>query len=126
MSISTKLDGDDLKINIVDLLSSLSGEQEKQLIEQLSCSDIIIKHVSDQLIEGLTDGGYSGFTGSTQSCSTPIDQAVRAISKSSSDMANREIGRLEHALEFSEKTKKEYMDKYFDLINKRDNNSPWS
>ncbi len=53
MSIEAKLINDDLTINIVDLLCSLSGDQEQQLIEQLSCSETIIKHVSDQIITGL-------------------------------------------------------------------------
>ena len=118
MSIQTKLEGDDLKINIVDLLGSLSGEQEQQLIEQLSCSDTIIKHVTDQLIEGLTDGGHSGFIDCGGEATTPLSIAIRKVAKSSSELATKEIETLERSLSFSEKSKNEYMNKYLDLQQK--------
>lgn len=122
MSIVTKLEGDDLKINIVDLLCSLSGEQEQQLIEQLSCSESVIKHVADQIIHGCTSEGYSGFIGSANNCSTSLDIAVRAISKASGDIAAKEISSLERSLKSSEETKNEFMQKYYDLKNGVRNN----
>lgn len=115
MSIVTKLEGDDLKINIIDLLDSLSGEQELQLIEQLSCSDTIIKHVSDQIIHGLTDSGYSGVTNCDAGTSTALSIAIRAIAKSSGDLAKKEIKSLEKSLLSSQKHANEYMDKYYKL-----------
>lgn len=118
MEIQTKLDGDDLKINIIDLLSSLSGEQESQLIEQLSCSDSIIKHVSDQIIHGLTDNGYSGFTSCGHQATTPLSLAIRNVSKASSNLSKKEIKKLERCLSTSEKSKNEWMNKYYDLKDK--------
>lgn len=117
MSIETKLINDDLSINIVDLLSSLSGEQEQQLIEQLSCSDTIIKHVSDQIINGLTENGYSGFISCDAELSTALDFAVRNIAKANSEIARNQIESLEKNLERSNKRASEYVNKYYDLKN---------
>ena len=119
MSIDTKLEGDDLKINIVDLLSSLSGEQEQQLIEQLSCSNTIIKHVSDQIIHGLTEGGYSGWESSGHEPTTPLSVAKREVSKASGDIARDTIKELEKECKTLAASYDEYRIKYYDLKNKR-------
>ena len=117
MSIEAKLTDDNLTINIVDILSSLSGEQEQQLIEQLSCSELIIKHVSDQIIHGLTDGGYSGYISGGAGVSTALDGAIRMVALSSGDLAQKEITALERNLLSAEKLRDEYMNKYYDLLN---------
>ncbi len=119
MSIEAKLTGDNLTINIVDILSSLSGEQEQQLIEQLSCSDTIIKHVADQIINGLTDGGYGGWTSCDANVSTALDNATRLVAQSSSKIAEKEISALERTLNSAQKSRDEFMTKYYDLVNKR-------
>tara|TARA_R110000782_G_scaffold117945_2_gene208353 strand:- start:311 stop:676 length:366 start_codon:yes stop_codon:yes gene_type:complete len=115
MTIETKLINDDLTINIVDLLGSLSGEQEQQLIEQLSCSDTIIKHVSDQIINGVTDGGFSGFISCDASTSTALDLAIRSVAKNSAENARKEIESLEKNLLRSNQRADEYVTKYYDL-----------
>jgi len=118
MSISTKLDGDDLKINIVDLLSSLSGDQEKQLIEQLSCSDEIIKHVSDQIIHGLTEGCFSGYESTGHEATTPLSIARREFCKISSELSRKEIEKLERSCAYLKKSKDEWINKYHNLKDK--------
>ena len=117
VSIETKLIDDILTINIVDLLSSLSGEQEQQLIERLSCSDTIIKHVADQIIHGLTDGGFSGFISGGAGVSTALDAAIRMVAMGSSELAQKEISALERNLLSAEKSRDEFTGKYYDLIN---------
>lgn len=118
-NIEAKLVNDDLTLNIVDILSSLTGEQEQQLIEQLSCSDTIIKHVSDQIINGSTCEGYSGFISCDAGTSTALDHAVRAVAKSSSELATSEIESLELALKRATARADEYTNKYYDLIHGR-------
>ena len=119
MSIETKLIDDNLTINIVDILTSLSEQQEQQLIEQLSCSEAIIKHVSDQIIHHLTENGFSGYVSGGAGVSTSLDSAVRNIAKANSEIARREIESLERNLAASDKIKDEFMTKYYDLVNKR-------
>ncbi len=117
--INARLIGNDLTLNIVDILESLSGEQEKQLIEQLSCSDAIIEHVASQIVHGLTDEGYSGFIGSTMpQPSTPLGVAVRKVAMHAPELARKEIESLQRALARAEKSKSEYMNKYYALERK--------
>jgi hypothetical protein len=117
MSIQTKLVNDDLTINVVDLLGCLSGEQEQQLIEQLSCSDTVIKHVSDQIIHGLTENGYSGLISCDASVSTTLDLATRNVAKANSEIAKEEIESLEKNLLRSNARADEFATKYYDLKN---------
>lgn len=118
MSIQISLEGDSLTINVLDVLDGLSIEQKNQLIEQLSCREDVIKHVSDQLVHGCTEDGYSGFTGSAASCSTAMDKAVRDIAMFSGEIAAKQIAQLERELAANIKSRNEYMNKYFDLKNK--------
>ena len=118
MSISTNIDGEFFKINVVDLLSSLSGDQENKLIQQLACSDQVIKHVADQIINHCTDDGYTGWQESGHEPSTPLSIARREVSKGSSDLAKREIEDLERKCKSLDESYKEYMTKYYDLLNK--------
>lgn len=116
--MQVNLTDDNLTINIIDLLSSLSHEQEQQLIEQLSCSDTVIKHVADQITQGSTENGHSGWESGSATATTPLSIAIRECAKSSSEKAKMEIESLERHLDSAQKGKQSYMDKFFALRNK--------
>ena len=101
--IEAKLNNDNLTINVVDLLGSLSGDQALQLIEQLSCSETVIKHVADQLLEGWTESGYHGDISSGLIPSTEICIARDKIAKGANDIANKRIAELEGLVKSAEK-----------------------
>ena len=89
-----------LKIDIYDVCSSLSKEDKLKLIESLACDDDLIKHVTDQIIEGMTENGYYGSSYCTPSPEPylALEAAKRRIAKSSSEVAKKEIERLEKEL----------------------------
>ena len=104
-----------------ELIELISDEDKVDFMQSLACDDIIIKHVTDQLIDGCTKGGYHGSSvwSSESEPSTPLDIARRAIAKSYSKFALDEITSLESSLKRSNESKDEYMNKYYDLLHKR-------
>ncbi len=121
--MNIELNGDNLTINIIDLLSSLSHEQEQQLIESLSCSDSVIKHVADQIAHGSTENGHSGWESGSATATTPLSIAIRECAKSSSDLAKKEIESLERNLKSAADGERLYMDKFYALRNKHNDYS---
>lgn len=56
-----KLDKDDnLVISLSYLFDNMSEEGKLRAAEILSCDGVIIKHVTDQIFDGLTENGYGG------------------------------------------------------------------
>lgn len=100
-----------LQFDFHDCLRSLSAEQRLQCIEDLSCDEEILKHVTDQLVDNYTAGGYSGgsiITAPADSArGTALDHALRRLAKASSTIAERQINKLEQALTRSEKRVRE-------------------
>ena len=107
-----------------ELIELISDEDKLHFMQSLSCDDIIIKHVADQLVHGCTEDGYHGSLGSnTSEPSTPLDVAKREISKSYSDFVRKEITSLENELKRQEASTLEFTNKYYDLLHKRGNQS---
>lgn len=94
-----------LSVRIDYLLDNMSDESKLDLVQRLSCEDVVIKHVADQIFDGCTEDGSWG----SRSCSagskpsTALDAATRRAAKSSGETARNEVERLEQALERSEK-----------------------
>ena len=82
------------------------------MIETLSCDDQIIKHVTDQILDGWTENYCSGGSCfiASHSPTTGLDYARREISKRSGELAKKEIEKLEKAL-------KEKTEAYWKMIN---------
>lgn len=122
-----KLDGDYLKINILDVLSGLSPDQEQELIENLSCSDTVIQHVMEQVLEGMTSNGYSGLEHcsslSTITNPTAIEQARLDIISKQETVVTEMFNKLKSEVVRVNKVKDDYMNKYFDLYHKRGKNN---
>ena len=103
-----------------ELLELMNEEDKLDFMQSLSSSESVIKHVSDQIINGCTEGGYSGsYSAVSSEPSTALQSAIREISINSSDIASGEIKSLQDALARMEHLKDEYMNKYFDLYHGR-------
>ena len=96
-----------LRINIHALLDNMTDEERLDLIDTLSCSDVVIKHVADQIITGYTDYGSCGWKGHTESPYTPLDKATRQVAENSSEIAKEEIQDLMRMIKSRDKTIKE-------------------
>lgn len=95
-----------LQVDFHELLSSLTGEDRIAAIDDLSCDDEIIKHVTDQLLEGWTEDGSSGSSGfparADSERETPLCAARRRIAEGANEVAKAEIERLCRSLRFYE------------------------
>jgi predicted helicase len=93
-----------LEIDFHELLSNISKDDKLKLLESFACDDVVIQHVTDQLLGGWTENGYCGGSLCTAATDTTnvnvpaLDRAWREIAKNSGDIAKREIERLESAL----------------------------
>ena len=115
-----KLDKDDnLMIDLMFLFDNMSDENKLSLVERLSCEDVIIKHVTDQIFEGLTENGYGGSElCDQQRLGTPLQDARERVRKEGNRLLVKELSRLRRELE----NRRGYMDagwnKYHELYNK--------
>lgn len=89
-----------LKVDIYDICRGLPKEDKLKIVECLACDDDLIKHVTDQIVDGMTENGYYGSSYCTVSPEPylPLDAARRKIAKGSSEVAKNEIERLEKEL----------------------------
>lgn len=103
-----------LQFNFREALESVPAEQRPELLEDLSCDDVIIKHVTDQILDGLTENGWSGcsWLSAQVSPQTGLDYARREVAKRSGEVAKKEIEKLEKEL-------KETKEKYWEMVNER-------
>jgi hypothetical protein len=102
-----------LSFNILDLIEHMDIEDKLKLIESFSCDDEVIEFVTQQLLEGYTENGYRGSTYYTASTYPHgLDRARREVAIFSSDIAAKEIERLEEALKKSQED-------YYNLLGER-------
>ncbi len=110
-----------LVIDVQDIFDNLSHDAALELIERLSCSEVVIKHVADQLLEGWTENGYHGSICSGLTPSTQINAAKDKIAKGANDIATKRIVELERMVEREKEATKTAWDSYHDLIDRRSN-----
>ena len=115
-----KLDKDDnLVISLSYLFDNMSEEGKLRVAEILSCDDVIIKHVTDQIFDGLTENGYGGSERiNEQRLGTALQNARERVRKEGNRLLVEELNRLRRELE----NRRGYMDagwnKYHELYNK--------
>lgn len=90
-----------ISFDLHNLLSSVPPEMKVEMVESLACDDDIIKHVTAQILDGWTQSGYYGSKscGAHEDPAIGLDWAVRQVSKRSSEVAKKEIERLEAELQ---------------------------
>jgi len=105
-----------IEIDLFSLLESMSDESKLILIETLSCEKAIIKHVSDQILDGFTENVYSGGSGYGEiDHLSPLDEARRRVAKGASELSEKIIGELEWRVKREKEQAQKYMDAYFIL-----------
>jgi len=99
--MTAKITNGSIEIDICGLLDLLDDESKLKFIESLACDSAVVKHVTDQILTGWTESGYSGGRFCTASADPVLglDWAIRQVALRSGDVAKREIERLQDALE---------------------------
>lgn len=99
-----------LSIDVQALFDAIPDDEKVSLIETLSCQDSVIKHVTDQILDGWTERGFYGSIACT-AIDDPVfglDWACRQVAKRAGEVAAKEIKRLEDALRHSESQLREF------------------
>jgi len=100
MSVAFELNDGKVIIDVNYLLDAMSDQAKLDLVERLAIEGAVIKHVVDQIVEGLTENYYGGsrVCGSSVEPTLPLDIAHRRIAEASSEIANAEIASLKREL----------------------------
>ena len=104
-----------IEIDAQDIFDNLPKDSVLELIEKLSCSELVIKHVADQLLEGCTENGYCGYTCISLNPSAEINIARDKIAKGSDTTARNRILELEILVKRAEDLTKSGWDAYHKL-----------
>lgn len=101
MSVAFEFNEGKFVVDVEYLLDAMSDQGKLDLVERLSTEDVVIKHVVDQIVDGLTENCRSGsrLCGSAVEHFLPLDIAHRRIAEASSEIAEKEIDALKRELE---------------------------
>lgn len=100
-----------LQIDVYEILHDILKASDRQdLIQSLACTDDIIQHVMDQVLEGFTYDGYRG--SECQSMNTPLQQARLRIVKECEYVARHTIADFERRVKSLEDQVEHYRTHY--------------
>ena len=106
-----------ISFDAYDLLNQMTDEQKLDLVERLSCEEVVIKHVAEQIFDGLTENGHCGaFSSGSPSNTTALMDARMRVANEAGEVATSQIAGLQSKYEYSYKLYGEYMDAYFELL----------
>ena len=90
-----------LQVDVIDLFEGLDAEKLMSLADSLAVTDQVIEFVVQQILDGWTALDSHGGTcvHASPVPSTGLDKALREVAKRSSEVARKEIARLEAALD---------------------------
>ena len=87
-------------IDFLDVMYETSDNFKLELMERLSCEDVIIKHVMDQVFAGFTENGYSGTEViDNHQVSSELQQARERIRNCGNQLLVKEVKRLRERLD---------------------------
>lgn len=112
MTIKYNKDGK-LEFELHSLLECAKDQTKIELIESLACDDAIIKHVTDQILDGWTENCFCGASSFEQTDTVyyGLDYARRQIAKRSSEVAKNTIEELEKTIARQKQELAEYHEK---------------
>ena len=115
------LEGNNIVINVYDLIGQLRVEHLHQIIDALACHAEIVDEVMNQVIDGTTtDGSYAATSfGGNPKAFFGLDGARMRIAKASGDIAAKEIERLDAALDRAKAYSNDGWAKYYKLLDER-------
>lgn len=106
-----------ISFDAYDLLSAMSDEQKLDLVERLSCEEIVIKHVAEQIFDGLTENGHCGaFSCGSPKNTTALMDARMRVANEAGEVAASQLSGLQYKYENAHKLYGEYMNAYFELL----------
>ena len=117
--ITPTINGDgEICIDVMDVFYNTSDNFKLELIERLSCEDVIIKHVMDQVLNGCTENGYSGSEViDNLRLGSELQQARERIRQQGNNLLVKEINRLREVLENRSKYQDNGWNEYHKLYN---------
>lgn len=117
--ITPEINGDgEVCLNVLDIFDSTSDRFKLELMERLSCEDVIIKHVMDQVFNGETENGYSGSEViDSQRIGSELQKARERIRQQGNNLLVKEINRLREQLENRHKYQDNGWNEYHKLYN---------
>jgi len=100
--MKAKVDGSNLKIDLYELMESMSADEQRSLADALAVQDAVIMFVTQQILDGCTDLSSRGGRVCTAepSPSHGLDWACREVAKRACETAKTEIEALERSLQF--------------------------
>ena len=97
--MSTRIEEGCIKLDVSDLLASLTGDDLVELINRLSINDQVIQRVAQQIADGCTEDGWCGGTTSVSTeYPTPLMVARRYVATHANAVAAAEIDRMQYAI----------------------------
>lgn len=109
-------DSGSLSVDIFHLIHELPENRILELFESLSCADVVINHVMDQVLHGCTENGFSGSW--STSYGEPLQKYRLEIAKHSSEIAKKEIETLKTRLADVTADRDKYQNDYYDIYHK--------
>lgn len=107
-----------ISFELHDLLCQVSPEQKRDLVESLSCDDELVRFVTQQILDKWTEGGYHAgvyCSAVADPGHSGLDWAWREVAKRSSEVAKRDIERLEDAVRRQNEQIRELLQENADL-----------
>jgi hypothetical protein len=106
-----------LQVEVVDLLERVDADKLMSLADNLAITDQVIQFVVQQILDGWTElDSHAGtcVRPSPDPC-TALDTAVREVAKRASEVARKEIERLEETLRKERRESEELSQQLADL-----------
>lgn len=93
-----------VSFDLLEALSTMTGEQRLTLIQALSCMDEVITEVTNQIVDGFTSDGWRAgrFCAMQAEPFHGLDAAVRRVALCAGDVAKAEIEGLQRELKRKE------------------------
>lgn len=106
-----------ISFDAYDLLSEMTDEQKLDLVERLACEDIVIKHVAEQIFDGLTENGHCGaFSSGSPYHLTSLMAARIRVANEAGEVATSQISALQYKYEYAHAQSEKYSNAYFELL----------
>lgn len=96
-----------ITFSVFDFLDGIQAHQAAEVIDYLACTDAVITHVVEQLIDGETVNGNHGSLSCGAVPSTPLSIAKYNIAKGANDVARKRIEELERIVARKEQSLKD-------------------
>ena len=106
-------------LDACEMFDNMDADELHKLVQSLACQDAILKHVTDQLLEGWTEDGYHGSKGGDATGNSPLDLARRRIALGAGKVAKETIEAQQRQIENEKELGKKGWAAYHKLFDER-------